>query len=135
MSKSFSINRTLVGSVIICGLLFLPRITAAQIRSRAAFSAKEAKTDIPSDVQDLIKKAKKQTVFEVVGITPFAEQVLKADKIIFQPGSTLVLTGLRSGDSLILIAGEIVLQDRNLANRIMRAPDFRAADGPVRRQN
>jgi hypothetical protein len=110
-------------------LFFSATIALGQLRSKAVFSSQDTKTDIPSDVQDLIKKAKKQTVFEVVGITRFSDQVLKADKIIFQPGSTLVLTGLRNADSLIIIAGEIVLQNASLANRIVRAPDFRVADG------
>jgi len=85
--------------------------------------------DIPANVKDAIAKATKQAVFPVVGITPFSGQVLKADKVIFQPGSALVLTGLRAGDSLIIIAGEVVLQDPELANKIIRDTSFSANPG------
>jgi hypothetical protein len=102
---------------------------AQETRSRARYVPNDIAKDIPGDVKDLIKNAQKKTVFEVVGSTPFAERVLKTDKLIFQPGSTLVLTGLRTGESLVVIAGEVVLQDANLANRIIRDPAFVATPG------
>jgi hypothetical protein len=101
----------------------------AQIRTQARYDPASAKRDLPGDIKDLIKNAKKQTVFQITGVTTFSERVLKTDKLVFEPGSSLVLTGLRQGDSLIIIAGEVYLQDPTVASRILRDPGFAATPG------
>jgi len=99
---------------------------AQEPRLRVKYVPGDTIRDIPQDVKDLINRAVKKTVFEVVGLTEFSDQVLKTDKLIFQPGSTLILSGLRSGDSLIVIAGEVFLQEATSVNHIIRTQSFTA---------
>lgn len=97
--------------------------------SSAKGFAKLPAPGLPDDVKKAIAAALKQAVFEVSGATAFSGQVLAADELIFQPGSTLVMTGLRGGDSIIIIADTVVLQDPRLANKIIRDPAFAANPG------
>jgi len=112
-------------------------VTAAITNAHAQFapqvvSAPLDKTQkLPPDVELAIRNAKKQTVFPVSGVTSVSDSVLKTDKLIFQPDSTLVFTGpsIRNGAVIVLIAGEVIIQDPNIPSRIMRDMGFTAKSG------
>ena len=117
-----------VGISALAWMLISAPVFAQKTPRAVSYGSKNAPTDIPSGIKDLIKNAKKKTVFEVVGLTTFSDQVLKTDKLIFEPGATLALSSLRS-DSLVIIAGEIVLQDPKTSSQIIRDPSFQANAG------
>lgn len=130
MWRNLPCNQGLGSFVLLGVVLCLSVITGAQeTPQRTVFVPTDPTRDIPGDVKDAIKNAAKKTVFEVVGTANFSERVLKTDKLIFQPGSTLIMTGLRTGDSIIIIAGEVILQDPTLSSTIMRDPRFVAKSG------
>ena len=82
------------------------------------------KQDFPDQLKKAIKGAEKEAVLEVVGMTrvPIEKTIVRVDRLIFQPGATLVITGL-SDKPLVIVAGALILQDPSVTSSIIRDRD------------
>src|SRR5215831_19380836 len=85
------------------------------------------KQDFPDQLKKAIMGAKKEEVLEVVGMTrvPIEKPIVRVDKLIFRPGATLIITGITGlyDKPLVIVAGELILQDPSGTSAIIRERD------------
>lgn len=99
-------------------LLFSFGCVAAQEKSEAENIGKA----IPSNVLDALKKAKEiKKIFPVNSGERFDGQILKADEIIFAPGSTLTITNTNV-PFIVISAKRWKFADAAVTSKIMIAP-------------
>ena len=85
------------------------------------------KQDFPDQLKKAIMGAKKEEVLEVVGMTrvPIEKPIVRVNKLIFRPGATLIITGITGlyDKPLVIVAGELILQDPSGTSAIIRERD------------